>query len=165
MPYTKPFLKKKLGNHMILPNSNLLLSWFVLTLFFLSHYIIRVSPALLSIDFIKDFNIFPSKVSFISSSYFLIYTLAQIPAAYLLKYFSHKKIVSIAALCCGACSIGIALTSSFNLLVIYYLLFSQHLLFFAVSALPLSTYPSMNHSYSVLRQPLAWLLALCLQIF
>lgn len=105
-------------------NRQLLVSWFLLTLFFVNHYFIRVSPALLSTDLMKEFSILPGKIGQISSGYFLVYTFSQLPVGYLMKRFSTKFLVSVASICCGLCAIGISLAPSFPVLLTCYLLFS-----------------------------------------
>lgn len=105
-------------------NRQLLVSWFFLTLFFINHYFIRVSPGLISTDLMKEFSILPGKIGQISSGYFLVYTFSQLPVGYLMKRFSAKFLISIASICCGLCAIGISLAPSFQMLLTCYLLFS-----------------------------------------
>lgn len=102
----------------------LFISWFLLTLFFVNHYFIRVSPALISTNLMRDFSILPGKIGQISSGYFLVYTFSQLPVGYLMKRYSAKFLISVAAMCCGLCAIGISFAPSFPMILICYLMFS-----------------------------------------
>lgn len=109
---------------MVSSSRQLWVSWFLLTLFFFTHYFVRVSPGLLSTDFMKDFSILPGKIGLIASGYFIVYTLSQLPVGYLMKRFSAKFLISSASICCALCAIGIATSHSYYLLLMCYLLFA-----------------------------------------
>lgn len=109
---------------MVSTNRQLWVSWFLLTLFFFNHYFVRVSPGLLSGDFMREFSILPGKIGLISSGYFIVYTFSQLPVGFLMTRYSAKFLISIASICCALCALGIATAPSYYMMLACYLCFA-----------------------------------------
>lgn len=89
------------------------ISWILLVMFFFTHYFIRVSPPILSIELMKHYSVSISHLGLLSSLYFLTYTAAQIPVGYLMKIYPQKNLVVIASFGCALMSLGFSLAPTF----------------------------------------------------
>ncbi len=116
-------------------------AWFLLALFFFAHYFVRISPSLMSIEFMRDFSTSISGIGLISSLYFLTYTFSQLPVGYLIKMYPTRFVVSFASLGCALMALGISYSQNYLQALIFFLAYAFFGSFGFVSA---TTYASKN---------------------
>jgi len=100
------------------------LNWFLLTMFFFTHYFVRISPSLMSIELMKQFSISISHIGIISSLYFLTYTFSQIPVGYLMKTYSTRTLIGGASFACALTALSFSLSITFPGALISLMMFS-----------------------------------------
>ena len=81
-------------------------SWAILTSFFFGMYFFRVAPSAISEYLMPYFNISLPEIGFLTSCFFITYTISQVPVGYALGRFSVKNLM-IGAL--FVCSVAIQL--------------------------------------------------------
>ncbi|QLE79487.1 MFS transporter [Francisella sp. Scap27] len=88
-----------------LPNkkSLIILAWticLVVTLNYSYDFFIRAAPGVMSDGLMKTFKIDHAQIGWLSSAYFISYTVMQIPAGIFLDKYNRKWVISIATLLC-----------------------------------------------------------------
>ena len=101
-----------------------LFSWLLLAMFFFTHYFVRVSPPLMSIELMRQFSISISHIGLISSLYFLIYTFSQIPAGYLIKKYPIRNLIGAASFGCAIAALLFSLSPSFPFALLSLMLYA-----------------------------------------
>lgn len=102
----------------ILNSKRGILSWGLVALFFFSDYLLKFSVSVLKPTLMDEFNITATDFGWVISMYMLVYTVMQIPAGILVDRWGARKIISIAALACGAgCFLFSKADSTFELLM------------------------------------------------
>jgi len=103
--------EKKIGNK----KHNLLLSTVVCSaaaLFFLYEFILQVSPSVMTHELMRDFKVDAARLGMISGTYYIGYTIMQIPAGMFYDKFGPRSLLSIASLICAVGAIIFAGTHS-----------------------------------------------------
>lgn len=95
-----------------------LLVFFVSSLFYCYTFTVQVIPSAISRDLIHDFVISSTTFGIFSSSFYWLYTSAQIPAGLLIDRFGARSSLAIATFVCGLGTIIFGLTHSINVAVI-----------------------------------------------
>jgi len=101
-----------------------LIGWFFLTSFFFLHYFIRVSPNFINFALIQQYGISLKHIGWLSTAYFLTYTLAQIPIGYLLQRYSILHLTGIASILCGVSVLAIINSQSYYHVLIGYMCYA-----------------------------------------
>lgn len=86
--------------------------WLSGALFYLFQFVLRSSMGSMSDRIMQDLNISASMFAILSSSYYISYTLSQLPIGYLLDRFGHKKVFRISVFSCLIGSILLTFSSS-----------------------------------------------------
>lgn len=102
----------------ILNSNRGILSWGIVSLFFFYDYLLKFSVSVLKPTLMVEFDITATNFGWVISMYMLIYTVMQIPAGILVDRWGARKIITIAALACGAgCFLFSAADTTFSLLM------------------------------------------------
>ena len=88
-----------------LPKSKLLIiiAWIICLIATLNYsfdFFIRAAPGVMAEDLKNAFNIGYAKIGWLSSAYFISYTIIQIPAGVILDKYNRKVVISIATALC-----------------------------------------------------------------
>ena len=99
-----------------LPKSKILIfiAWFICIIATLNYsydFFIRAAPGVMAHDLKHAFNIDSTKIGWLSSAYFISYTLMQIPAGVIIDKYNRKYVIGIAT---GLCVFGNFLFSATN---------------------------------------------------
>lgn len=85
-------------SHNLLP----LLAWFTGAAFFFYAWVLRVAPSVMVEELMRDFAAGAGVVGHLSAAYFYGYAGMQIPVGLLLDRFGPRRLMTVAALACGA---------------------------------------------------------------
>jgi MFS family permease len=86
----------------ILNSNRGILSWGLVALFFFYDYLLKFSVSVLKPTLMDEFNITATVFGWVIAMYMLMYTVMQIPAGILVDRWGARKIITCAALACGA---------------------------------------------------------------
>ncbi|WP_035720194.1 MFS transporter [Francisella sp. W12-1067] len=103
-------------NESHLPNQKLLIimAWIICLIATLNYsydFFIRAAPGVMSHSLADAFNINSAKIGWLSSAYFISYTLMQIPAGVIIDKYNRKTVIGVAT---GLCVLGNYLFSATN---------------------------------------------------
>ena len=79
-----------------------LLAWFTAASFFFYAWVLRVAPSIMVEELMRDFAVGAGVLGHLSAAYFYGYSGMQIPVGVLLDRFGPRRLVTGAALACGA---------------------------------------------------------------
>lgn len=79
-----------------------LLAWFTAAVFFFYAWVLRVAPSVMVEELMRDFSVGAAVLGNLSAAYFYGYAGMQIPVGLLLDRFGPRRLISAAALTCGA---------------------------------------------------------------
>jgi MFS family permease len=86
----------------ILNSNRGILSWGLVALFFFYDYLLKFSVSVLKPTLMVEFNITATVFAWVIAMYMLMYTVMQIPAGILVDRWGTRRIITLAALACGA---------------------------------------------------------------
>ncbi len=92
--------------------------WFVCAIFFFAHFFVRVAPPLIAINLMREYQLSLKHIGFLSSLYFLTYTLSQLVTGLILKHYSTRLLLSEACLGCAIMALALSLSSDFTELLL-----------------------------------------------
>lgn len=96
-----------------------LIMWSVLTLFYFYQFIARSSfITVLTYDFMRYFSIDAGGIGMLGNSYYLVYTLMQIPAGIIIDKYSTRKIAILASLSCAIGMFFLVLTRNIYVAIV-----------------------------------------------
>ena len=87
--------------------------WVIAASFYLAAFYIRVSPAVMTQELMRDFHISGRDLGNFSAFYFYAYVLMQIPTGVLVDSWGARKLLIVGALCAGAGTFLFASSNSF----------------------------------------------------
>jgi MFS family permease len=90
-----------------------LLMWFIAALFFLDEFFLRVFMGTIAKSIMSDFKLNAQMFSLMCASYYITYSIMQIPVGFLIDKLGVKKILSFACLICGTGVFLFAFTQNF----------------------------------------------------
>jgi MFS family permease len=91
------------------------LVWAIAASFYLAAFYIRVSPAVMTQELMRDFQISARDLGNFSAFYFYAYVLMQIPTGVLVDSWGARKLLIVGAICAGFGTFLFASSSSFAL--------------------------------------------------
>lgn len=89
--------------------------WIIAASFYLAAFYIRVSPAVMTTELMRDFHISGRDLGNFSAFYFYAYVLMQIPTGVLVDSWGARKLLIVGAVCAGAGTFLFASSDSFVL--------------------------------------------------
>jgi len=89
--------------------------WAIAASFYLAAFYIRVSPAVMTHELMRDFHISARDLGNFSAFYFYAYVLMQIPTGVLVDSWGARKLLIVGAICAGLGTFLFATSSSFAL--------------------------------------------------
>lgn len=89
--------------------------WSIAASFYLAAFYIRVSPAVMTQELMRDFHISGRDLGNLSAFYFYAYVLMQIPTGVLVDSWGARRLLITGAICAGAGTFLFAASSSFVL--------------------------------------------------
>ncbi len=89
--------------------------WAIAAAFYLAAFYIRVSPAVMTSELMRDFHISGRDLGNLSAFYFYAYVLMQIPTGVLVDSWGARRLLIAGATCAGAGTLLFASSSSFAL--------------------------------------------------
>lgn len=92
-------------------------SWFLAAFFFIYQYVSRLSPGIISNELMQHFQINAAEFSRLATSYYLIYSLMQIPMGVLLDKFGPRYVIFCMSLLCGLMNLIFISTTNLNLAI------------------------------------------------
>ena len=90
------------------------LGWLTGALFFFYAWVLRVSPSVMVDEFMREFAVGATAVGSLSAFYFYGYAGMQIPVGLLIDRFGPRRLVTVAAVVCGASCLVVAWSPSFE---------------------------------------------------
>ena len=87
--------------------------WVIAACFYLAAFYVRVSPAVMTQELMRDFHISARDLGNFSAFYFYAYVLMQIPTGVLVDSWGARKLLIVGALCAGAGTFLFASSNSF----------------------------------------------------
>ena len=95
--------------------SLVMVGWFFCALFFFYAFILRVAPAVMVDDLMKEFSVGAAILGYLSATYLYIYAALQIPLGLVVDKYGLRGVVAGACALCGIGSIIFSLADSFYL--------------------------------------------------
>tara|TARA_B100000925_G_C21997590_1_gene469712 strand:+ start:694 stop:1893 length:1200 start_codon:yes stop_codon:yes gene_type:complete len=92
-----------------------MVGWFFCALFFFYAFILRVAPAVMVDDLMKEFSVGAAILGYLSATYLYIYAALQIPLGLVVDKYGLRGVVAGACALCGIGSIIFSLADSFYL--------------------------------------------------
>jgi MFS family permease len=89
--------------------------WAIAASFYLAAFYIRVSPAVMTQELMRDFHISGRDLGNLSAFYFYAYVLMQIPTGVLVDSWGARRLLIAGAVCAGAGTLLFAVSNSFAL--------------------------------------------------
>ncbi len=90
------------------------LGWLTGAVFFFYAWVLRVSPSVMVDEFMREFAVGATAVGSLSAFYFYGYAGMQIPVGLLIDRFGPRRLVTVAALVCGASCLVVAWSPTFE---------------------------------------------------
>jgi sugar phosphate permease len=87
--------------------------WIIAAAFYLAAFYVRVSPAVMTHELMRDFHISARDLGNFSAFYFYAYVLMQIPTGVLVDSWGARKLLIVGAICAGSGTFLFASSSSF----------------------------------------------------
>lgn len=88
------------------------------SLFYVYEFFLRIVPAAITHELMRDFSMDASKLGFVSAFFFYAYTMMQLPAGLLLDRFGPRIILSVSMLICTASAFLFGSTHSAHMLAL-----------------------------------------------
>jgi len=92
--------------------------WSLAALFYCYQFLLRVSPGVMQDDWMEAFAINASGIGMLASSYYIAYTLMQLPIGIMMDNFGPRKLISIAVMICGLGAISFSYTDTYVLAIV-----------------------------------------------
>ena len=89
--------------------------WIIAASFYLAAFYVRVSPAVMTHELMRDFHISARDLGNFSAFYFYAYVLMQIPTGVLVDSWGARKLLIVGAICAGSGTFLFASSGSFAL--------------------------------------------------
>ena len=90
------------------------LGWLTGALFFFYAWVLRVSPSVMVDELMREFAVGATAIGSLSAFYFYGYAGMQIPVGLLIDRFGPRRLVTVAALVCGASCLVVAWSPTFE---------------------------------------------------
>ena len=87
--------------------------WFPAALFYCYQFVLRVSPSVMEHELRRDFSIDAGTFGLLASSYYVGYSLLQIPVGLFCDYFGPRKLLTFASMLCALATIFFAMSTNF----------------------------------------------------